>query len=192
MSSRFLRFLAGAITVVAAACSSTRPTPTLASLVVSCDASRLSAFGQQAHCTARATLSNGQSEDRTAAAQWSSSDPSKVTVNAGVATAVAVGNADVTAKVDSLSAKQTVTVDVGCAFALSPAAVVFGPEGGSQAVTVSASPDGCAPSTWTAASNTAGLTVSPAQGSGTGTVTVTAAANGTQSQTRTATIAGQT
>src|SRR4051794_36293708 len=134
-----------------------KPTPTLASLVVSCDASRLTELGQQAHCTARATLSNGQTEDRTAAAQWSSSDPSKVTVTSGIATAVAAGSAEVSAKVDVMSAKQTMTVDVGCAFTLSSASVVLPAEGGTKVVNVSATPAGCAPSTWTAASNDAGL-----------------------------------
>ena len=193
MRSRFVSFLTVLIPVLLAGCGSTKPTPTtLASLIVSCDASRLTSFGQQSHCTARATLSNGQTEDRTAAAQWSSSDSSKVTVNGGVATAVAVGTADVTAKVDTLSAKLTLTVDVGCAFTLSPPSAVFGAAGGSQVVTVSASPDGCQPSAWTAASDSAGLTVSRSEGSGTGAVTVTAAANGTQTQARSATIAGQT
>jgi hypothetical protein len=113
-------------------------------------------------------------------------------VNSGVATAVAPGSADVSAKVDVMSAKQTMTVDVGCAFTLSPASVVLAAEGGTQVVNVSAAPAGCAPSTWTAASNDAGLTVSPNQGSGSAAVTVTVAANGTRSQVRTATIAGQT
>jgi len=191
-----MRFRLGVLTVVvlllAAACSSTRPTASLASLVVSCDASRLTSFGQQAHCTARATLSNGQTEDRTSAAQWSSSDSSKLTVAGGLVTAVAIGSADVTARVDATSAKQTMTVDVGCTFAVSPPSAAFGAAGGSQVVSISASPAGCEPSTWTALSNSAGLTVSPAQGSGSGSVTVTAAANGSQSQARTATIAGQT
>src|SRR4051812_32925236 len=110
-----------------AACNDTRPTPvTLASLIVSCDASRLTSFGQQAHCTARAALSNGQTEDRTAAAQWSSSDSSRVTVNAGLVTAVAIGSAEVTARVDATSAKQIMTVDVGCTFSVSPASAAFG------------------------------------------------------------------
>lgn len=191
MNVRTLPVLTLAIVLFVAACDSTQPTPTLASLIVSCDASRLTSFGQQSHCTARATLSSGQTEDRTAAAQWSSSDSSKVTVNGGLVTAVAAGSADVTAKIDTLSAKQTVTVDVGCAFTLSPPSAIFGATGGSQSVTVSASPDGCQPSAWTAASDSTGLTVSPGEGNGTGTVTVTAAANGTQAQARTATIAGQ-
>ena len=192
MRSKVLPFLTGVIILVAGACNSARPTPTLASLVVSCDASRLTSFGQQAHCTARATLSNGQVEDRTAAAQWSSSDTAKVTVASGLATAVAVGSADITARVDTMSARQTLTVDVGCTFAVSPASAAFGATGGTQVVNVSASPAGCQPSTWTASSTSAGLTVSPAQGTGSGSVTVTAEANGSQSQARTATIAGQT
>ena len=192
MRVRHLPLAVVIIVLLIAACDGTRPTPTLASLVVSCDASRLTSFGQQARCTARATLSNGQTEDRTAAAQWSSSDPSKVTVNGELATAVAVGSADITARVDATSAKQTMTVDVGCTVSVTPPSAAFGAAGGSQVVDVSASPAGCEPSTWTASSNSPGLTVSPGQGSGSGSVTVTAAPNGSQSQTRTATIAGQT
>jgi hypothetical protein len=92
----------------------------------------------------------------------------------------------------STTSNQPVTTEVACTFSLSPASAAFAAEGGSHAVTVAASPAGCAPAGWTAASNSAGLTVSPGEGSGTGTVTVAAAANGAVAQARTATIAGQT
>jgi hypothetical protein len=173
-------------------CSPTRPTPTPAALTVTCDATALTSVGQQAHCTVRATLSDGSTEDRTATAAWSSSDTSTLTVAAGVATAVASGRADVTAKVDTLSAVQTLNVALGCAFSLSPATLSFGPAGGSQVVSVNAAPAGCATPEWTASVNNPELTVLPTSGSGSGSVTLTVAPNSGAAQTWTATIAGQT
>src|SRR4051812_729371 len=102
MSFKALPVVAVAVLLLLSACGgTTQPTATLSALVVACDATRLTAFGQQAHCIARVTLSNGQTEDRTAAAQWSSSDPAKLTINGGVVSAVAAGSVDVTAKVET-------------------------------------------------------------------------------------------
>jgi Putative binding domain, N-terminal/Viral BACON domain len=180
------------VSAVLAACNGASPTPTPTALTITCDATALTAIGQQAHCSARATLTNGQTDDRTASAQWSSSDASKASVSSGVVTAAGIGNAVITASSTGLTAQQQISVSASCTFAVSPTSASFGPAGGSQPVSVTASPAGCTPASWTAAGNGNALTVSPASGSGNGTVTVTTAANGGAAQTATATIAGQT
>jgi hypothetical protein len=178
-----------------AACGETQttPTPAPASLTVTCDATTLSAVGQQSRCQARVTLSDSATQDQTAAAQWSSSDSTKVSASAsGQIAAVAIGSADIIATVAGLTGRRTVSVSVACEFSVSPTALSFPPGGGSQAVTVNAAPDGCSPAEWTAASNNDGLTVSPSSGRGSGTVILTAAENNGASKTVTATIAGKT
>jgi hypothetical protein len=137
-------------------------------------------------------LSDSTTQDQTAAAQWSSSDPSKASVSSGgVITAVAPGNAVISAAVQGLTARQAIAVSVACDFSISPAAVSFTSSGGTQIVAVGATPAGCSPSTWTAVASDAGLTFTPATGEGSGSVTVTAAPNAGAAQTRRATVAGQ-
>src|SRR5262245_25216345 len=86
-----------------------------------------------------------------------------------------------------------IDVPAVCAFTVSPSTVSFGSNGGTQNVTLTASPAGCSPQTWTASSSTAGVTVSPTAGSGNATITLSASANtGAATETSTATIAGQT
>ena len=87
---------------------------------------------------------------------------------------------------------QPTPTPTACSFAISPATASFASTGGSQVVSVTTTPAGCAPAGWTAAAS-AGLTLAPTSGSGNGSVTVTAAANSrTAQQTLTATIAEQT
>jgi hypothetical protein len=195
IDSRQLAYaVAGAALVVLSACSAkqTAPTPTASSLAVTCDTAALTSIGQQAHCHARLTLSDSTTQDQTASAQWSSSDPNKVSVSSGgVISAVAPGTADIVAVVLGLTGRQPISVNPPCAFSVSPAALSFPATGGSQIVTVAATPSGCSPAAWTAASTGSGLTFTPAAGDGNGTVTVTATANTGAAQTRTATIAGQ-
>lgn len=185
--------LVAVLTLAACGGTKTTPTPTPASLTVTCDATTLAAVGQQSRCQARVTLSDSTTQDRTSAAQWSSSDSTKISVSStGQIAAVAIGAADIIASVSGLTGRRTVSVSVACEFSVSPAALSFPAGGGSQTVTVHAAPDGCSPAEWTAASHNEGLTVSPASGSGSGTVAITAAENNGAAQTRTATIAGKT
>jgi hypothetical protein len=195
----FSSALAAVALIGAASCGSTpsrttpapTPVPTAASVSVTCDATALSTVGQQAHCQARLTLSDGSSSDQTAAAQWTSSNSSSVSVaSGGVVSAIAIGSADISATVSGVTGKQSVTVSVACTFSASPAALSFPSTGGSQAVTIAVSPGGCSSPAWTA-SATGGLTVSPVSGSGNAGVTVTAPVNAGGEQTATATIAGQ-
>jgi hypothetical protein len=88
----------------------------------------------------------------------------------------------------------TVTQSAPCTFSVTPTTLPQAPStGGSQTITVSVSPAGCAPSNWSATSNAAFLSVNPSTGSGNGTVTVSAAANAaTAARTGTVTIAGTT
>jgi hypothetical protein len=168
------------------------PSPTPSSLLVSCDATTLGTIGQQAHCSARLTLSNSTTQDWTGSAQWSSSDSSKVSVSSpGIVTAVAPGNVEISATAEGVTGRQTIAVTIACAFSISPVAVSFGATGGSQAVSVSATPSGCSPSNWTAVASDHGLTFAPATGDGSGSVTVTAAPNTGGAQTLRATVAGQ-
>jgi hypothetical protein len=195
MNIRFPRFASLFACVGAISACNTRqtaPSPTPVSLAVSCEASALGTIGQTAQCHARLTLSDTTTQDQTAAAQWSSSDSSKVSVSpGGLIAAVAPGSTNITAVVQGVSGRQTITVSAACAFFTSPTSLSFPSSGGSQVVTVTATPSGCSPSTWTAASTDSGLTFAPAAGDGNGSVTVTAATNTGATVTRTATIAGQ-
>jgi hypothetical protein len=88
----------------------------------------------------------------------------------------------------------TITQSAPCVFTVSPTTLPVAPStGGSQTITISVAPAGCAPPNWTATSNASFLTVTPTSGSGNGTVTLSASANtGTASRTGTVTIAGTT
>jgi Bacterial Ig-like domain (group 2) len=170
------------------------PTPTPSSLTVSCGVTGFTTIGQQGACVARLTLSDAATTDLAAGVQWSSSDPAKVTVSSsGVMTAVSPGSAEISAVYSGLSAKQRIDVTVACAFSVFPTTVSLTSQGGTQNVTLTATPAGCSPQTWTASSGAAALTVSPTAGSGSATITLAAGANtGTAAEARTATIAGQT
>jgi hypothetical protein len=194
--TRVVRRSIAAAILVFAACdqkpTAPTPAPAVTALTVSCDATTLAAVGQRATCQARVTFSDAATKDATPTAQWSSSDPTKVAVSStGQLTAVAIGSADITATASGLTGRQTVSVTVACEFAVSPAALSFASGGGSQTVTLTASPPDCSPSEWTAVSDANGLTVSPASGRGSGSISLTAAANTGAGRTMTATIAGR-
>jgi hypothetical protein len=179
--------------VTLGACSSTRPTPTARTLTVSCAAVSMNAIGQQSHCSAQVSRTDGSVADVTATATWTSSAPTAVTVAGGQIAAVAPGTADIAATFEGVTGHQAVSVGVACSFVVSPDAVSFSAGGGSQVVTVAAAPAGCSPSAWTAIANDAGVMVSPASGDGNGVVTVATSTNTTTAaQSHTTTIAGQT
>jgi len=170
----------------------TTTTATPSALAVSCDTSALGALGQSAQCHAKLTLSDASTQDQTAKAQWTSSDASRISVSAGgVIAAVAPGSADITASLQGLAAQQKITVSSACAFSISPTSVSFPASGGSQIVTLTATPSGCSPSTWTATSPDSALTFAPTAGEGSASVTVRAAANTGGAVRRTVTIGGQ-
>lgn len=75
-----------------------------------------------------------------------------------------------------------------CAFTVSPAAASVSNSGGAVAITVTTG----STCNWTAASNAAFITVSPASGTGNGTVTATVAAGSGPERSGTLTVAGQT
>lgn len=85
----------------------TNPTPSVTGVAVAGNASTI---GVSAQFTATATLSDGTSQNVTAKATWSSSNPAVATVTSGgVVTAVAVGEADVTATYVGVSGKARVS-----------------------------------------------------------------------------------
>jgi hypothetical protein len=172
----------------------TRPTVVANALTVNCESTAMNTIGQQSHCAARVSRSDGSTTDVTATAQWSSSDVTRVTVNGGVITAIAPGVADIIGTFEGVTGRQAVNVSVGCAFTVSPDAISLGGGSGSQMVTVTAAPAGCAPSAWTATtSDAAAVSVSPTAGSGNGIVTLTVSSNATSgARMYSATIAGQT
>ena len=199
-SVRATAVISGALCLAGlSACDSNPPTtpspqvPTPSSLAVVCNATALGSVGQQTQCSARVTMSDSTIRDQTGTAQWTSSDSSRVSVTAGgLVTAVAPGNAEVSAAIQGLTGRQAIAVTVACTFSIAPAAVSFPSSGGTQTVTVQAAPSGCSPSAWTAVASDAGLTITPPSGEGNGSVTVTAAANSGGDATRRATVAGQT
>jgi len=78
-----------------------------------------------------------------------------------------------------------------CTFSVSPASLDFAFSGEAKTVTVSVTPAGCTPDSWTASSGAAFATVAPASGNGNGSVTITAAANSGAARNTTVTIAGK-
>jgi hypothetical protein len=110
--------------------------------------------------------------------------------NTKVIVAVAGGGAAVAAIL--LAKKSSPAPPPGCTFAVSPTAITAASGGETDSVTVSLSPSGCSPNSWTASTSSSFVTVSPGSGSGSGQVTLTCAANNTSAaRTATATIAGQ-
>lgn len=93
--------------------SPTAPTP-VAPAVTSVTVNGTAAFtvrGATAQFSAVATLSNGTSEDRTSAASWQSSNTSVATVSSqGVVTAVATGEATITAAISEVRGTRGVNV----------------------------------------------------------------------------------
>jgi len=86
----------------------------------------------------------------------------------------------------------TITQSAACTFAVSPTLLTAPAAGGALTVSVTASPAGCGPATWSATSTSGFITASPSSGTGNGTVTLTVAANtGTLDRSGTATVAGQ-
>jgi uncharacterized protein YjdB len=73
----------------------------------------IAAVGEVARATAMATYAAGSSTDLTATASWSSSDPAVATVERGMITAVAPGQAIITATVGGKSGSATLTVSAG-------------------------------------------------------------------------------
>jgi uncharacterized protein YjdB len=67
--------------------------------------------GETKQFTANGTTVNGDSKDVTSSAKWTSSSDGVATVNAGLVTAVASGNATVTASQDGITANSGVIVN---------------------------------------------------------------------------------
>jgi hypothetical protein len=165
------------------------PTPTTSSVQVraSGDASGPLEAGQTRQLVATATLSTGSTSDVTQQATWQSSAPGVAAVSAtGLVTAVAQGDADISATHQSVRGTMGVAVRaVPCPVSLSPATATFGPFGGAGSVQVLV---GAASCRWTARSDAPWLPFSFEPTSpGSATFSYTAPANST-TETRTANI----
>ena len=116
------------------------PTPTISAVQVRAagDASGTLEAGQTRQFAATATLSTGTTSDVTQQATWQSSAPAVATVSAtGLVTAVAQGDADISATYQSVRGTMGVGVrPVPCPVSLSPATATFGPFGGAGSVQV--------------------------------------------------------
>ena len=116
------------------------PTPTTSAVQVRAagDASGTLEAGQTRQFVATATQSTGTTSDVTQQATWQSSAPAVATVSAtGLVTAVAQGDADISATYQSVRGTMGVGVrPVPCPVSLSPATATFGPFGGSGSVQV--------------------------------------------------------
>jgi hypothetical protein len=120
-------------------------------------------------------------------------------VTVSPSTGTGTGSMTVTVAANA-GAARTATVTVGgqaytvtqaavpCGFTLSSGSATVSATGGTSSVGVTANLGTCG---WTAATNAAWATVTPASGTGTGSVTVTVAANTGAARTATATVGGQ-
>jgi hypothetical protein len=147
--------------LTAAACGSDNPapppaapTPTTSAVQVraSGDASGPLEAGQTRQLVATATQSTGATSDVTQQAAWQSSAPGVATVSpAGLVTAVAEGEAEISATFQSVRGTLGLGVrPVRCAVTISPATATYGPFGGGGAVQVAVSAASCR---WTARSD---------------------------------------
>ena len=165
------------------------PTPTTSAVQVRAagDASGTLEAGQTRQFAATATLSTGTTSDVTQQATWQSSTPAVATVSStGLVTAVAAGDADISATYQSVRGTMGVGVrPVPCPVSLSPATATFGPFGGAGSVQVLV---GAASCRWSARSDAPWLPFAfePAA-SGSGIFSYTAPANST-TEPRTANI----
>ena len=125
----------------------TTPTPTTTAVQVRAtgDASGTLEAGQTRQLVATATQSTGATSDVTQQATWLSSAPAVATVSpTGLVTAVAQGDADISATYQSVKGTMGVGVrPIPCAVSLSPATATFGPFGGSASVQVLVSAASC-------------------------------------------------
>ena len=116
------------------------PTPTTSAVQVraSGDATGTLEAGQTRQLVATATQSTGATSDVTQQATWQTSAPGVATVSAaGLVTAVAQGDADISATFQSVRGTMGIGVrPVPCPVSLSPATATFGPFGGSGSVQV--------------------------------------------------------
>lgn len=90
-----------------------------------------------------------------------------------------------------LLAKKGSTPPPPCTFGVLPAAIDAATGGDTKTVTITVSPAGCSPNTWTATSSDF-VTVSPTSGSGSGQVTLTITADAGAARTASVTVAGTT
>ena len=132
----------------------TAPTPTTSAVQVRAagDASGTLEAGQTRQFIATATQSTGSTSDVTQQATWQSSTPAVATVSpTGLVTAVAAGDADISATYQSVRGTMGVGVRaIPCALSISPATATFGPFGGAGSVQVLVSAASCR---WTARSD---------------------------------------
>jgi hypothetical protein len=165
------------------------PTPTTTAVQVraSGDASGPLEAGQTRQLVATATQSTGATSDVTQQATWLSSASAVATVSStGLVTAVAQGDADISATYQSVKGTMGVGVrPIPCAVSLSPATAAFGPFGGAGTVQVLVSAASCR---WSARSDAPWLPFAfePA-GPGSATFSYTAPPNST-TEPRTANI----
>lgn len=142
--------------MTASACGSSSPVgpaPSTSSVQVGAagNASTTLAPGETRQLFATATQSNGSTVDVTNLATWQSSSPSIATVSpAGVLSAAAEGEIDVTATYQGAKGSLHATIRLQCAPTISPASATYGAFGGSAAVEVTVSSSSCR---WTARSD---------------------------------------
>lgn len=88
----------------------------------------------------------------------------------------------------------SVTQAAACSFTVTPGFGTLGSGAGNVVATITASPSGCTPSSWTASIGTASFvtSITPSSGSGNGVVTLAVSANTGAARSGTVTIAGST
>jgi hypothetical protein len=165
------------------------PSPTTSAVQVRAagDATGPLEAGQTRQLAATATLSTGATSDVTQQAAWLSSAPGVATVSAaGLVTAVAEGEAEISATFQSVRGTLGVGVrPVPCEVSIAPPAATYGPFGGAGSVQVLVSAASCR---WSARSDAPWLPfVHEPAAAGSGAFAYTAPANST-TETRTANI----
>jgi len=117
MNRRVLPLIIGSLLLLLGCGGNGTGPPTVVSIAVEGPPGAVTSVGESAPFFATASLSDGTSQDVTADAQWTSSDPSVVTVSAtGAGEAVGVGQSEICATYQGVSGcvLVTVTAPVAC------------------------------------------------------------------------------
>ena len=111
MNRRVLPLIIGSLLLLLGCGGNGTGPPTVVSIAVEGPPGAVTSVGESAPFFATASLSDGTSQDVTADAQWTSSDPSVVTVSAtGAGEAVGVGQSEICATYQGVSGCVLVTV----------------------------------------------------------------------------------
>lgn len=177
------------VAILAVACGGSPSAPSSESATAVIVTGTAPALGASAQFAATAALPDGTSRPVTSEATWQSSDAEVARVDRGLVTAVAAGEADITARYANATGRLHITVSVTpCTFSVSPSTVSIPAAGGTATLSVFTA----ANCRWTAASTDSFVRItSGASGNGAGSTSISVSANAGDARSAMLTIGGR-